>query len=648
MSESTITPESQPKTETLSELNSEQKSEPPILPKIFKKSTPEQLPEQTSPALPETIMCQEPFHRGLNLFNKFTAETNPFTKTVLTESNSKTMHITWLKLKNKQYKQLIEEHKQKNSDIFSNISLIEKLEKFESLLNEFGRPDSRKAKLVGRDISECLNFIKNFFKQLVQELDSEEILDIAQVNCSTEQYLNYLATKMDVLSEQLTRYEGFMKKFSELEYSPKQIGELKLMREEKLQASFLAKLKIYHTLEKEYDEYSKRHREEEKAREASRSISPTNSEAKSSDNELLADVLENEKIEIGELKTLNAKRPPNVELETAGKIKNALKVFMTFDSAGVDACFEQFGAIFKDKIKQKSHENNVETKSVKNEMENQSSLTDNGNVLKWIRTVYDEYIRSCQIARDRQHHSQLDKICLSAGIQDSRKVEYENLVKDSEKEPEKEKSLKAGIGSVEISDPLEESGDIDDLASQMDDEVSLHSSEDRSDDEMMGGLSDDDGDSVFSVGMGRAKKTDSTTDVKRKTTSDCRSDDKSDSKTVNKSENVTVNGTKTETKTDFKTDIKTDTQKTTLERSDTFHSCQETINLTLLSSDEETKPSPAKKIKLDEPIIDEVPSGLKIDSDSDEFDPDFQESVGNNSKNVKQAQHDEIICLDSD
>merc|ERR1712071_209731 len=197
-----------------------------------------------------------------------------------------------------------------------------------------------------------------------------------------------------------------------------------------------------------------------------------------------------------------------------------------------------------------------------------------------------------------------------------------------------------GIGSVEISDPLEESGDIDDLASQMDDEVSLHSSEDRSDDEMMGGLSDDDGDSVFSVGMGRAKKTDSTTDVKRKTTSDCRS--------VNKSENVTVNGTKTETKTDFKTDIKTDTQKTTLERSDTFHSCQETINLTLLSSDEETKPSPAKKIKLDEPIIDEVPSGLKIDSDSDEFDPDFQESVGNNSKNVKQAQHDEIICLDSD
>ena len=105
--------------------------------------------------------------------------------------------------------------------------------------------------------------------------------------------------------------------------------------------------------------------------------------------------------------------------------------------------------------------------------------------------------------------------------------------------------MKAGIGSVEISDPLEESGDIDDLASQMDDEVSRHSSEGRSDDEMMGGLSDDDGDSVFSVGMGRAKKTDSTTDVKRKTTSDCRSDDKSDSKTVNKSENVTVNGTKT-------------------------------------------------------------------------------------------------------
>jgi len=343
-------------------------------------------------------------------------------------------------------------------------------------------------------------------------------------------------------------------------------------------------------------------------------------------------------------------------LEAAVKIEKSLKVFMTFDSASDDAGFEQFEAIFNGQIgkiaqksdekcdansDEKSNEKDAETKNVKPEIENQSNSTDTGKISKWIRTVYDEYIRSCQIARDRQHHSQLDKICLSAGIQDSRKVEYDSLVKDSEKEPEKEKSLKASIGSVEISEQTDETNEMGN-----DDEVSLHSSEDRSDDEMSGvGMSDDDGDSVFSVGLGRAKNNDSTTDMKRKTTSDCRSDDKSDSKTVNKSENVTVSNTG---KTDVKTDTKTDTQKSKLDRTDTFHSCQETINLTLLSSDDETEPSPAKKIKMDEPAINEVSGGLKIDSDSDEFENSFEKSVGNNSKNVKQAQHDEIICLDSD
>lgn len=626
MSESTITP-----------MNSEQKSEPSILPKIFKKSTPEQPPGPISPALPESIMSQEPFQRGLNLFNKFTAETNPFTNTVLTESNSKEMHRTWLKIKNKQYNQLVEEHKQKNSDIFSNISLIEKLEKFESLLNEFGRPDSRTAKLVGKDISECVNFIKKFFKKLVEDLDSEDILDINQVGCSTEQYLNYLAERMDVKAEQLKRLERFMKSFAELEYSTRQIGDLKLMREDKLQASFLAKLKIYNTLEKEYDEYSKRHAEEEKAREASRNISPTNSEAKSTDNELLVDVLGSCKIEIGELKNFSKKRPLNVDSETAGKIKNSLKIFMTFNSASDDAGYEQFEVIFYDKINKNGDEKSVE----------------NGQIKKWILDVYDEYIRSCQLARDKQHHSQLDKICLSAGIQDFRRVEYENLVKDSEKMPETEQSLKAGIGSVELREYVEESDQMDDG------EVSIHSSEDRSDDEVLGALSDDDADSVFSMGLGRAKKTDSTTDLRLKTTSDCRSDDKSDSKTVNKSEHETVNQTgsktvsksdvQTDNKTDIKTGIKTDNHKNELERTETFHSCQETINLTLLSSDDEKEPSPAKKIKLDEPTTNEVSGRLKIDStDSNEFENDFSVSVDDHSKNVKQAHYDEIIILDSD
>ena len=548
------------------------------------------------------------------------------------------MHRTWLKIKNKQYNQLVEEHKQKNSDIFSNISLIEKLEKFESLLNEFGRPDSRTAKLVGKDISECVNFIKKFFKKLVEDLDSEDILDINQVGCSTEQYLNYLAERMDVKAEQLKRLERFMKSFAELEYSTRQIGDLKLMREDKLQASFLAKLKIYNTLEKEYDEYSKRHAEEEKAREASRNISPTNSEAKSTDNELLIDVLGSGKIEIGELKNFNKKRPSNVDSETAGKIKNSLKIFMTFDSASDDAGFEQFQAIFHDKINKNEVENNV-----KHETETRSSPTENGQIKKWILDVYDEYIRSCQLARDKQHHSQLDKICLSAGIQDFRRVEYENLVKDSEKKPEMEPSLKAGIGSVELSEYAEESDQMDDG------EVSIHSSEDRSDDEVLGALSDDDADSVFSMGLGRSKKAGSTTDLKLKTTSDCRSDDKSDSKTVDKAEIETVNQIQTDNNTYIKTGIKTDNQKNELERTETFHSCQETINLTLLSSDDEKEPSPAKKIKLDEPTMNEVSGRLKIDStDSNEFENDFSVSVDDHSKNVKQAHYDEIIILDSD
>merc|ERR1712071_224249 len=308
--------------------------------RTYRETTQDEMTDQTtSTVAPDGGEFNEPYQRGLSIFNKYTADSatnggvNPFGGTVLNSANAKIFHEEWRRMRRKFYDGRLKGKLSLTDEAIFTVTVVESLEKVDGLLLD----KSRKVKYVVNDLQSEFVLIKEKLSAIEQSYEkAEDDIDDIPDTCTTAQYLNQLAEEMEKAAEKLEYFEKHITKAANRSYKVTSTSKKKIllgeepMLEDRLHAKFTKYLEKYNWLEAEYERYEQRLRAEELAREVSRNTDLDRdtgftgpSTTKSGKAEKLVDVIRKSgefEIKLPKLTKMRARVPDGVSEFIVGKI----------------------------------------------------------------------------------------------------------------------------------------------------------------------------------------------------------------------------------------------------------------------------------------------------------------------------------------